>query len=254
MTWVWNHSKSRHASRLVLLAIADSMNSEHGWAWPSNKELARKTSLTDRAVQLAVTDLAKLGELEVGYNEGPKGCNRYRVLMSTPEKISPPKTFHPEDSAPPKTFQASESEQVNTQTPEDFSPPEGSSPPKNSAGTPEDFSPGTVREPKPKNSPTESSSGRKRATRIPDDFAVTPAMVDWAREHVPELIRRGRGKRETDKFVNYWRAKSGKDATKHDWVATWRNWMLKAEENLEPGGSSGASRVNPRDEWKLNRS
>lgn len=144
MTWVWDHSRSKHSARLVLLAIADCMNSEHAWAWPSNKELARKANVTDRAVQLAVADLAKLGELEVGYNEGPKGCNRYRVLMATPEKSSPPKTFHPEDSASPKNSQASESEQVNDPTPEDFSPPEDSSPPKNSTQTPEDSSPGTV--------------------------------------------------------------------------------------------------------------
>lgn len=62
-------------------------------------------------------------------------------------------------------------------------------------------------------------------------------MAQWARENVPELIRRGRGKRETDKFINYWQGKSGKDATKHDWPATWRNWMLKADDGLRSTGS-----------------
>jgi hypothetical protein len=42
------------------------------------------------------------------------------------------------------------------------------------------------------------------------------------------------GRHETEKFVNYWRAKSGRDATKLDWPATWRNWMLKAAERV-PG-------------------
>jgi hypothetical protein len=145
MTWVWNHSRSRHSARLVLLAIADSMNTAHSWAWPSTKEIARKANLTDRAVQLAVADLAKLGELEVGYNEGPKGCNRFRVVMTTPEKFSPPKSFHPEDSSPPKDFRESEFAQASGQTPEDFSPPENSSPPKSSTLTPEEFSPVTVK-------------------------------------------------------------------------------------------------------------
>jgi hypothetical protein len=36
---------------------------------------------------------------------------------------------------------------------------------------------------------------------------------------------------ETDKFINYWVAKSGKDATKLDWVATWRNWILNSRSN-----------------------
>lgn len=75
---------------------------------------------------------------------------------------------------------------------------------------------------------TSSSSGRaKRATRIPDDFAVTADMVAWARKNAPHAD----GKIETQKFVNYWRAKAGRDATKHDWGATWQNWMLKAEQD-----------------------
>jgi len=166
MNWVWNHSRSKHGARLVLLAVADSMNSEHAWAWPSNPELARRTNMTGRAVQIAVAELVKLGELEVGFNEGPKGCNRYRVLM-TPEKISPPKDFHPEDSSPPKDFRGSESEQVSDQTPEETSPPEDSSPPKKTTPTPEDSSPGTVNKPKTKNSPTESSTGQN--SLFPDD-------------------------------------------------------------------------------------
>lgn len=67
---------------------------------------------------------------------------------------------------------------------------------------------------------------RKRGSRIPDDFAVDQAMVAWAREHTPNVD----GKRETEKFIDYWRSKTGKDATKLDWVATWRNWMRNAEE------------------------
>jgi hypothetical protein len=85
---------------------------------------------------------------------------------------------------------------------------------------------------------TSSSSGpRKRATRIPDDFAVTDEMAEWARREVPALIAAGNGKRETEKFRNYWQAKSGRDATKHDWVATWRNWLLKADDDLGRNGN-----------------
>jgi len=39
------------------------------------------------------------------------------------------------------------------------------------------------------------------------------------------------GRRETEKFRNYWRAKTGQSATKLDWEATWRNWMLKAADS-----------------------
>lgn len=80
---------------------------------------------------------------------------------------------------------------------------------------------------------TSSSSRRaERGTRIPDDFAVTADMVAWAQANAPHAD----GRLQTTKFVNYWRAKAGRDAVKVDWAATWRNWMLKAEEDAIASG------------------
>jgi hypothetical protein len=81
---------------------------------------------------------------------------------------------------------------------------------------------------------TPPGGARRRATRIPDDFAVTDSMVVWARKHAPNVD----GRVETEQFRDYWHAKSGKDATKLDWPATWRTWMRKAEQD------SGRSRRN----------
>jgi hypothetical protein len=67
---------------------------------------------------------------------------------------------------------------------------------------------------------------RKIGTRIPDQFFITQPMKDWAADKELNIDLR----LETEKFVNYWRAKAGKDATKIDWAATWRNWMLNAQE------------------------
>lgn len=66
----------------------------------------------------------------------------------------------------------------------------------------------------------------KRASRLPEDFQVTAEMVAWAGKNAPNVD----GRLETQKFCNYWHAKSGKDATKLDWIRTWKNWMLTAEE------------------------
>lgn len=74
------------------------------------------------------------------------------------------------------------------------------------------------------------AQARERGTRLPDDFEVTAEMVAWAREHTPDV----NGRYETSKFIDYWRGKSGKDATKTDWPATWRNWMRKASERAGP--------------------
>ena len=80
---------------------------------------------------------------------------------------------------------------------------------------------------------------RKRGTRIPEDFNtkkwITQDLAAWARTRAPHVDHR----LETEKFVNYWEAKAGKDATKLDWVKTWQNWMLTAEERASHGNGNG---------------
>jgi hypothetical protein len=84
----------------------------------------------------------------------------------------------------------------------------------------------------------DKSAAPKRATRIPDDFLVTPDMLTWARENTPGLNIG----LSTEKFIDYWRSK-GTNATKTDWVATWRNW-LRSDHERNPGVQNG--RASPR--------
>lgn len=67
---------------------------------------------------------------------------------------------------------------------------------------------------------------RPRASRIPVPFKVDPEMQMWVTEECPGLD----WDTETKQFVDYWRAKSGKDATKLDWLATWRRWMRRSHQ------------------------
>lgn len=73
------------------------------------------------------------------------------------------------------------------------------------------------------------TSGReppKRGTRLPEPFIVTDEMRTWAHERCPDADL----DLETEKFVNYWSAKAGRDAIKLDWRRTWQNWLLRADE------------------------
>lgn len=67
-----------------------------------------------------------------------------------------------------------------------------------------------------------------KGTRIPDPFIVDEAMKDWAveRNMAPAWVLK-----QTERFSNYWTAKPGKDGVKVDWRATWRNWLLKAQDD-----------------------
>lgn len=77
-----------------------------------------------------------------------------------------------------------------------------------------------------------------RGTRIPDPFTVDEAMKEWAveRNMQPQWVLR-----QTERFVNYWTAIPGTKGVKNDWRATWRNWLLKAQDDT-PAASSPVSR------------
>ena len=70
---------------------------------------------------------------------------------------------------------------------------------------------------------------RKRGTRIPDPFIVTKEMREWAAERTPLVDVNT----STERFVNHWRAKAGRDATKLDWIATWRNWLIRDQDERQ---------------------
>lgn len=228
MSWVWSSSRSAKTDRLVLLAIADCANEDGRDAYPSMAELVRKTGLSERAVQMATKRLVKLGELFVSPNGGPRGCNRYRVLMDG----RPPLDLHPADYAPPpqvvRESMSDRSQEWNV-TPAE-SAPRTECTPQETTPAPAADAPGTVLEPSAKNSSSKSSKTR-RATRIPPDFAVTDAMATWA--HAEAVRVRGTPPdpsrwpdwlaRQTEDFRDYWAGRPGGGGTKLDWVATWRN-------------------------------
>jgi hypothetical protein len=181
MSWVWDHSRSKKIPRLVLLAIADCANDEGRDAYPSMAKLVQKTGVTERAVQTAILELSKLGELVVNRNGGPSGCNRYRVIMSAPPKAptpaesAPPQNLHPAESA---VSQTEEAPQVSTPNPAESAPPRRKcTPPQNLRHPPAESAPGTVLEPSVSQEPKNPSSSEP--TRRPDVETICTHLADW---------------------------------------------------------------------------
>lgn len=87
--------------------------------------------------------------------------------------------------------------------------------------------------------PEERSSGvaRTRASRL---------HVDWEPDEIDRAYASAKGLAPAaiaamaERFRNHWTAKSGKDATKLDWAATWRNWVLG---DLERKGSQSVRKA-----------
>ncbi|HMQ36490.1 MAG TPA: DnaT-like ssDNA-binding domain-containing protein [Micropruina sp.] len=71
----------------------------------------------------------------------------------------------------------------------------------------------------------------KRGTRLDPDWQPdrTDANLRSEAGHPTDWLSR-----ELERFRDYWKAKTGKDATKIDWNATWRNWIRNAEDRQPP--------------------
>ena len=77
---------------------------------------------------------------------------------------------------------------------------------------------------------------KKRASRLPDDWRPDKSFWDEALANNPGMTQEWFVS-VAHKFKDYWIAKSGKDATKVNWLATWRNWVRREVENGKGGHS-----------------
>jgi hypothetical protein len=239
MAWVWEQSKAPPTQRFVLLAIADCANDRGSDAYPAVSTLAAKTGLSERGVRKAIAELEKSGELQVSYKAGPKGCNRYRVVMRNPEQGSgnpeqgstsenTGNVVHPEPHAtstrnvvPGTRHETTVDPARGAPKPSENHPPtepsiEPSVPRKRGSATRDTHTP----------KPASGSTG----TRVPDNFQPTPEMITWARENAPATSRA-----DHDAFMDYWRSTPGARGRKLNWEMTWRNWMRRAQTDAERG-------------------
>lgn len=72
----------------------------------------------------------------------------------------------------------------------------------------------------------------KKRHAVPENFVADPGMLAWARE---KGFSNAQTVSETERFVNYWQSRG---EIRADWVAAWRNWMLKAVTDLPAPGAA----------------
>ena len=82
---------------------------------------------------------------------------------------------------------------------------------------------------RPAKKPAAKAERAKPKRALPLPFLMSAEMLAWAADSVPGVNL----DRETERFIDYWTAE-GK--SKADWDATWRNWMRRAQDNVERGG------------------
>jgi hypothetical protein len=75
-----------------------------------------------------------------------------------------------------------------------------------------------------------------RGSCLPPEWQPSLADISYALERG---MQHQAVEAEAEKFRNYWVAKTGAGATKRDWAATWRNWVINAMERSNVQASYG---------------
>lgn len=215
MSHVWEHSDARLGARLVLLAIADFAN-DTGMAWPSVETLAAKSRLSSRQVQRILRQLVNDGDLTLHENAGPHGCHLYQIVL-TGDKSSGRQIVRGDKSDTKGVTNRAGGVTNPTKTVSKMSPEPS-------------LEPST----EPSGEPSLAAPKKKRATQVPDDFAVTDALEAWGAENgiTPEQMRA-----QVPQFQDHYRAKG---ETRKDWPASFRTWMRNAQRwgQLDPKPSN----------------
>ena len=140
--------------------------------------------------------------------EDDSSTNRVKAFRERASQQAP-SNANENQAEPCNATKHQETPRVEERREEKYTQPNGCVAPQSAATTPAD--------PKPKR----SASG----TRLPQDWFLPDTWGQWGLQKYPhfsvEIIRD-----EALKFANHWRSKTGKDATKHDWYATWQNWLM----------------------------
>jgi len=84
---VFQNSTAKNSERLMLLAIADSINDDTGTAWPSVETLAAKVNVKERQAQNLIQALEELGELHVKRSIGRRHTSTYQIVDADKKNI-----------------------------------------------------------------------------------------------------------------------------------------------------------------------
>lgn len=86
----------------------------------------------------------------------------------------------------------------------------------------------------------EEAPQRSRGSRLQPDWEPDPTLQAWASKERPDLDLDA----VIEGFRDFWIAKPGKDGTKLDWPATFRNWV-RNQRSAKPGFPQAGSAPRP---------
>lgn len=216
MNLAWSIRTLSPPEKAVLVALADRADDTTAQTWIPIRSLQGKldlitmTSLSERSVQNAIKALTTAGHLTRVENPGHGVLYTVHPRTScTPAEDAPPQEVRPAAEAPTPAPPAPKPS-INLISP--------------------DADASVEREP---------ASKRARACRLPDDWEPESLASDTVAGQAITTWAPGMLERELSKFRD-WARGSGRRMV--DWQATWRNWVVRADEQQPRSGGRGGSR------------
>ena len=167
-------NRSQHAgTELLMLIVLADYSDDDGNSYPAVASLARKCRMSSRNANYILSTLQAGGELRVLKNEGPKGTNRYRIMLNalgTPKPLKPTAPLKP--VSPLKS--ASPPEEAFTLKPTSATP---------EAGFPKPLKPTSDEPSLNRHEPSKRKRAVRAHTSLPAGFAVSERVRKWAAEH-----------------------------------------------------------------------
>lgn len=210
--WAWMQPVGRSSAKLVLLSLADRAD-EHHEAYPSIVRLCRDTELDRKTV---LVNIAYLVEIGVIMARKTPGCVTHYRLIGVDDRHSSPSKPVPFSVPVPKTVP------VPKKGLDQYQKRDGTSP---KIGTRTYQEPIKNQEERQNTENVVAKTARGARLSL---VALPNEWRDWTREHHP-LIN---PEHTWEIFRDYWIAESGTKAAKHDWLATWRNWVRREQKSL----------------------
>lgn len=219
--WVMEEAPvESHTELVVLYALADRASDDGTAAWPSQDWIAHRARCSTRTVRRSLTSMEKRGVIRRGnqaltshlgsgrrptvwdLNMDAKRTNQVSGHPVRPTKADTGDTQSGHTGQPKRTERVTKVDTAMSYEPSLTT----HEPSKNHRGAR-----------KEKTQPSE------RGTRLPENWQPPIETNNNLGKKYPHVDL----DEELEIFRDYWAAKTGKDAVKRDWVATWRNWVRR---------------------------
>jgi Helix-turn-helix domain len=237
VAWALNVKMPDAIAKLLLVGIANHAG-DTDEAWPSKATLARYVEASPRTVIRKLHVLEEAGLIQRGDQQLVDHIRADRRPMVWQivrgDRLSPREDQERGDTVLSRREALRGDRALSPQDE-----------PRGDTGVPHGV---TLLSPKPSVEPSSkelpnslrSLGSAPRATRLDPDWMPSPELIAQMRSECPAIDV----KAEHLKFVDYWISKSGRDATKLDWPATWRNWIR----NARPTNGHRLTRQEERDQ------